>query len=237
MKQTYKIDIRHQVRSCRRNLYYVYMSAFGVALVYLIFQGVFNSWTIFLIGTSVFWLTVLMTTPFHIQYLLENWDTRLSVDKERQTVTIEDKSGVFTYDFQEVRTERHLVGHHKPGMIKSYKPVPFDYYGYVKIKTKDRKVFYITSLMTDPFDFPIPINETKYGFPFISKNEQTIDEKRKEIEFNREKKIEKYIERFSKLSNETLLEKVNDSKRYEVEAIEAAKYLIRERQKITTANN
>jgi hypothetical protein len=118
MKQIFKIDLKYQLRSCRRGLYYVYMSAFGIGLIYLIFQGVFNWWTIFLIGTSVFWLMVLMTIPFHIQYLAENWNTKLCIDNERLTATIEDKSGSFTYNLKDIRTERYLVGHHKPGMIK-----------------------------------------------------------------------------------------------------------------------
>jgi hypothetical protein len=203
MKQIYRIDIRHQLKSCRRGLYYVYMSAFGIGLIYLVSQSVFNWWAIFLIGTSVFWLMVLVTIPFHIQYLTENWNTILWIDNERQTVTIEDKSGSFSYNVQDIRTERYLVGHHKPGMIKSYKPIPFDYYGYVKIRTKDKKVFYITSLMIDPFNFPLPISETKYGFPFINKTEPTIADKRKRIEVTKKRKIEEYSERFSKLSNDT----------------------------------
>jgi hypothetical protein len=236
MKQIYKIDIKHQLRSFRQSLLYVYVSVFGVGFTYFMFHNEFNWWTIFLVGPSLLWFAVLITAPLHIQYLTENWNTKLWIDNERQMVTIEDKSGSFSYSVQDLKTERYVGAQHKPGMIKSGKPIPFDYYGYVKIRTKDRKVFYITSLMTDPFDFPLPISEAKYGLTFINKTDLTIADKRKQIEFTKNQKIEEYIERFSKLSNDTLHEKVNNSKRYEIEAVRAAEYVLSERQKVATAN-
>jgi hypothetical protein len=206
------------------------MSVFGIGSIYFIFHSVFNWWIILLVGTSLFWTAVLVTAPLHLQYLIENWSTRLYIDNEAQIVTIENESGSFTYTFQETKTERHLGGHHKPGMIKSFTPVPFDYYGYVKIQTRDGKSFYITSLMTDPFDFPLPISETRYWLPFINKSEHTLADTQKQ-------KIDEYIERFSSLSNDTLLKKVSNTKRYEIEAVKAAEYLLRERQKINPVDN
>lgn len=176
---------------------------------------------------------VVMTMPFHIQYLIENWDTRLIIDIKEQVVTIEEKNYSYTCKFEDLRTERYLGGHHKPGRIKSFEPIPFDYYGYVKIRTKDERFFYITSLMTDPFDFPLPISHTKYGFPIINKRERTMAEKRRHITFTKRQKTEEYIERFSMLPQDILLEKVNNAKRYEIEAVKAAEFVLDQRKKIT----
>lgn len=237
MKHTYKIDARHQFRSSRKSLYYVYVAIAVIAGGSFIFQYMFSWWMILLIGTLPIWLAVLMLMPFYIQYLNENWNTILSIDTEKQAITIEDKSGSFTYAVQDVRIIRYLVKHHKPGMIKSYDPVPFDYYGYFKISAAGKKVFYITSLMVDPFDFPLPFQETKYGFPYINKSEPTVHDRRRQIEFTRQQKVEEYVERFSKLSDDTLREKVSNPKRYEVEAVEAAEYLLGQRQKVTSTTN
>jgi hypothetical protein len=203
----------------------------------ILFYFLFNESFVFIFfgGTALFWFMVLLTAPFHIQYLIENWDTKLIVDGDGQTVSIEKNKQTVTYNVQDLRIERHLLGHHKPGREKSARPIPFDYYGYVKIKTKDKAVFYITSLMTDPFDFPLPIDETVYGFTFINKTELIISEKRKQVKFIKEQKIEEYIEKFNKLSDETLIEKMSNFKRYEIEAVEAAKCILNERQKTTAA--
>jgi hypothetical protein len=212
------------------------MSFICLILVYFIDRGSSPWWIVFLIGTSVFWLMFIITIPFHIHYLIENWNTRLLIDTERQTATIESRKESFTYDFKDLKTERHLVGHHRPGIIKSYRPVPFDYYGYIKIKTKDNNIFYITSLMTDPFDFPLTIDSTKYRIPFIE-GEVSEEEIKRRNEQYWEGRINEFVETFDKLPDENLLYKIDNKEKFEREAVEAAKRIMDSRRKITTANN
>jgi hypothetical protein len=233
MKQIYKIDAKHQFRSARKSMFYVYVALFVTAGFFFILPEMFSWWATILVGSFSIWLAIVMLAPFHIQYLAENWNTTLCVDTEKQTVTIEDKTGSYIYSFHDIKIVRYLIRHHKPGMIKSYDPVPFDYYGYLKINAPDKKIFYITSLMIDPFDFQLPITETKYGVPFINKTEPTVADKRRQIEFTKKHKVEEYVERFSKLSDDTLREKINNPKRYEVEAVEAANNVLNRRRKVT----
>jgi hypothetical protein len=237
MRYVYQIDLKHQLGPFRKYFETLMLCMAGVLLGYFMWTGDKSIVEAIVLGLLGWFVVILPTVIFHSQYLLENWNTKMTIDQSNRTVEIDNGGGTCKYAFEDLKNERHLLGRYRPDRMKNWQPIPFDYYGYVKIKTKDNKVFYITSLMTDPFDFPLPISETKYRFPFINKTEYIFDDKRKQIEFTKNRKIEEYIERFSKLSNDTLLEKVNNSKKYEIEAVEAAEYLLSERQKITTANN
>src|SRR5436190_174322 len=108
----------------------------------------------------VWWLVTALIPciPFHLQYLLINWTTTLIVDKKLGELEIRDKGKIYKYKFSNIETERKLLGHYRPDRTKSWTPIPFDYYGYVKIKTVDKREFIITSLMADPFDFPLAVD-------------------------------------------------------------------------------
>lgn len=164
----------------------------------------------------VFWLLTVFTMilPFHIQYLLKNWNTKLIVNDAEEKIEIHIRKTVSVFNFSEIETQRHILGHYKPGRQKSWTPIPFDYYGYVNIKTTDDRNFTITSLIADPFKFPLKIDSTVYGFPFIKK-----EITRKDIETIKsakgeetERRINYFIENFKSTSREELRKKLENEK-------------------------
>ena len=165
----FKIDLRHQFRSFRE-CFYILAWYIGAALILPFFIKDIDFWTMFVIFI-LFWLVTAVgfTLPFHINYLTINWRTKLIVDSEAKTIRLIKSDQIFDYNFSDIRITRCVLGHYRPDRTKSWTPIPFDYYGYLKIETNDNQTHYLTSLMLDPFIPPLPVNKTEYEFPFIWK--------------------------------------------------------------------
>ncbi len=165
----YKIDFRHQFRSFRGCLY-ILAWTIGGAIVLPLFIKDIDLWVMFVIFI-LFWVVtaVCMSLPFHINYLTINWRTKLLIDDNAKTIRLIKSDQIFDYNISEIRITRFILGHYHPDKTKSWIPIPFDYYGYLKIETKDNQTHYLTSLMLDPFHPPLLINKTEYEFPFIWK--------------------------------------------------------------------
>jgi hypothetical protein len=236
MRATYQIDFRHQFRSFRECFKILAVCMGGVLIGYFLWTGEQSIIAALVLGL-LFWLIVAVVPAllFHLPYLSENRRTKMTIDQVAKKIEIEKDGIVHKYNFDELKTERHLLGHYRPYRQKSYQPIPFDYYGYVKIKTYDKKNFIITSLMADPFDFPLTIDSTKYRFPFIETEISEDKIKRRNKQY-REEKINEFIETFEKLADENLIYKIENQDKFEKEAVEAAARIMERRKKITTAN-
>lgn len=232
MTHEYRIDFRHQIRSFRESFVTLTWTMIGVVIVTFLIKGA-DFLTTFSFGLLIWSVTsVLFVIPFHIQYLMRNWNTKLIIDNELKTIEIQENRQIFKYKFSDISTERHLLGHHR---TKRYQPIPFDYYGYVKIKAADKKSFIITSLMADPFKFPLTIDSTKYRLTFIERDipEEEIKKRNDQI---REQKINEFKESFDKLGDDKLIYKLENRDKFDKEAIIAAERIMEQRKKITTAN-
>ncbi|MDB5200985.1 MAG: hypothetical protein JWQ27_394 [Ferruginibacter sp.] len=170
MTTEYKIDLRHQLKSFRECLYLLAWTI-GAFII-----GVFvvddQDYKPLLIICLLFWLVtcVGMALPFHINYLKANWKTKLIVDNNLKSIEIIQSGKVFSYDVSQIQVTRYILGHYRPDRTKSWTPVPFDYYGFLQVTTNDDKEYFLTSLMLDPFNSPLPIHRTEYEFPIIWKH-------------------------------------------------------------------
>lgn len=230
--QTFKLDINHQFKSFRECLLILGWVATGSIIGYLFFEAELIS--ISIIGI-LFWLATafLMVLPFHIQYLIENWHTSLIVYTDKEEIEIKHKLEVFNYPFSEITVNRFLLGHYKPGRSKSWVPISFDNYGYVRITSNDGRSFVITSLMTDPFNFPLPIDSTEYGSILIKESEAN-----KKIRLNRVKnlknqeeqiRVEYFTDKFKALPNNQLKTKLENREKMAKEAVIAVERILDQR--------
>jgi hypothetical protein len=168
VKELFQIDIRHQLKSSKQIFIgFVWIMVSMIIGHFFIADSKLSE--MLTIGL-IFWLftSVGMILPFHIQYLITNWNMKLVIDHELGILEIVKSGITHSYKFSDLKLTRCILGHYKPGRTKSWTPIPFDYYGYIEVKTNDDKRLYLTSLMIDPFNFPISISNTKYGFPFIT---------------------------------------------------------------------
>jgi hypothetical protein len=170
MKRAYKIDLRHQVKSFRKCFVTLAWTMGALILGPFVIRGM-DYGTMFVI-CILFWLvtSVVMTLPFHLGYLSANWDTKLIVDDESNTIKLIQSGQAHDYKYSDIKVTRHILGHHRPDRTKSWTPIPFDYYGYLQIDTSDKKVAYLTSLMLDPFNPPLRVDKTEYRFPLIKRS-------------------------------------------------------------------
>ena len=165
----YKLDLRHQIKSFRECFVTLGWTMGAMIIVPFIAKGI-DFGTMFTI-CILFWLvtSVASTIPFQINYLLANWGTKLLVDNEAETIKLIVSGQVYSYKFSDIEVTRHILGHYRPDRTKSWTPIPFDYYGYLQVNTNDNRVTYLTSLMLDPFEPPLPVDKTEYRFPIIKR--------------------------------------------------------------------
>ena len=165
----YKLDIKHQLRSFRECWVTLGWTMAPLIVGPLIIKEM-DYGTMFVICLLIWLITsVGMTLPFHLNYLLANWKTRLIVDNTSKTIRVIESGNSSEYNFSDIQVTRYIGGHYRPDRTKSWMAIPFDYYGYLKITTIDNKEIYLTSLMLDPFKPPLQVNKTEYGFTIIWK--------------------------------------------------------------------
>lgn len=221
MKQEFKIDFKNQYKSIKYSFNLLLIGSFGIIIAGIIAKNFdLNSALLTFLFFTLFFLG--MVLPFHIQYLYQNWNTKLIIDFNSKIIKIIEKNKEFEFNLSEINIERIIV--HQ----SSYK-TPFKNYGFLRIKTKQNQNFIITSLMIEPLKIPLKINETKYRIPFIkselSKSELILEQKQSEI--NRIAFFRKSFEDYSSDKLEIMLE---NRKTLQSEAIIAIEKLLRSKK-------
>jgi RecG-like helicase len=161
----------------------------------------------------------------HITYFFANSKTLLTIDHYSKRISITEQDETISFSFNDISIVERNLGIYFKNRIdnRARRIATWTNYGYLKLKLKNGKTFYISSLMLDLFNSHLPITQTKYRFiPYLDKQEISIGEKRNLIENYRNEKVRSYIEKFANLSTETLKEKVNNPIKYEPEAVTAA---------------
>ena len=214
MKKEYKLNFKNQYNSSKKCFNILLWLLILLPFIIYFKKGNFSI-EIFIFAI-IFWLltSFTMILPFHIQYLIKNWNTKLIINETAEKIEIYIGKTVNIFKFSEIETQRHILGHYKPGRHKSWTPIPFDYYGYVNIKTNDDRNFAITSLIADPFKFPLKIDSTIYGFPFIKKEitKKDIESIKATKTEETERRINYFIENFKSISIEELKKKLENEK-------------------------
>ena len=224
MKLEFKVDLKHQLKSSKETwIILCYFIAFPIIISLIRNQNPINM-TLTMI---LFWfiLNVLLLLPIHIYYLLKNWNTKLIIFPDSNKIEIVENNIKYEFDLDKIYTERVIAAFHRDGFITGI--VPFLYYGFVRINTQS-KSFLITSLMANPFDFPIPINRTKYGYTTARRyfTNEEIKQRQSESENLKENRVKFFIESFKDLDSEELKYKLETSELFCEEALTAAKRIL-----------
>jgi hypothetical protein len=231
MLHTYKVNFKYQRKSVRNNFLgfpMIFFILFYLGITGRIIYSV--SVTLVIILTISFVLSLTITLPYHIQYLLENWLTEMTINRLENKLIIKSKGCFFEYDLNEIYVQLIVAATHKPGRFNNISIFPICYYGYVELRCPDNQTFYITSLMMDPFNFPLPVNNIRYTIPFIRKR-LPMKIKRSLIHSYKLTKLNEYKSKFCKVSDETLFEKLQNKAKYDKEAIKAAEEILISRGK------
>ena len=174
MTDKFQINLRHQFKSFEKGLI-----TFSLAFVGVIIFGLFGVFDLSDFSSFVsFALTcVLFSLPalyLHISYLLDNHRTILVVDRDENRFTIKTADQNFTYRYVDVEsTELNLTIYYKNQLDNRGRwPAPWTNYGYLKLKLKDGKVFYLTSLMLNLDKLMFPVTATRFRpVPYIYRKE------------------------------------------------------------------
>ncbi len=224
MTQEFKINFKNQLYSIRQCIYMLLPIIIAILFFEIQNENLNSEAASFtLLIFSILFLG--MVLPFHIQYLFTNWKTRLIIDYHSKKIQIIQGNKTSVFNISEISTER-IIGHQN-----AWKS-PFKYYGFIRIQTKNNEEYIITSLMTNPFKFPLKIDNTKYSLPYIKKSltnaelEDLILEKKE----SEERRIRIFINSFKNLSIKELDSMLENKKDLQIEAIIAAERIINERK-------
>jgi len=232
MKKIFKLNFTHQFKCLKESLSYLLLVAICFGLFIFFTKGSYYVEMI-AIGFAYWFITsFIFVLPLHIQYLRANWDTELTVDPFLKKIEIKQNGSTYSYKFSELKTLRYLGNNFKSGKKIHHKHLPTSNYAYVKIKTVDGKLFIITSLMADPFNFPLEINNTQNGILFIHPDltKQDRDEYKIKIKNDREDKIEHFMQLFQSLSTAELQSKLEKKHTLVIEAAIATERILEQRK-------
>lgn len=211
----------------------------GLLIALLLGKLKIDDLPVMLIILGIYYLVLFLPAFYlHLTYFIDNRGTQLMMSE--LGIWIKDVRGEFNYRHEDIEKTELNLGIYFKGRIdnKRRRVAPWTNYGYLKLKFKDGKEFYLTSLMIDLDKQPFPVNSTRFRFvPYIDKNEtqyRSIKAHNKRIQ---QDKIAEYEERFNDLTDDKLLEKITNPKRYELEARKAAENIIGRRTKMRIARS
>jgi hypothetical protein len=236
MRQTYKIDIKHQMKSISNGLWNIVLLPVAMLLLWLI-KGI-NPLEPYLVIVLLLW-TLFWFIPaliLHPIYYSINRKTKFIYIMDKQEFKVIQNDNTYGFKDKDIKlVERIYYSDYRlPKWQQNYIPMPWRNYGLVRILTNNDEEIILTSLMIDIVNPPIRPTLDKYRFiPFPPK---TLEQKRidnKEAEESKKRRIEHFKLKFSELTIAELNNKTFDEGLVE-EAIIAAKELIAERN--TTAN-
>jgi len=236
MTQTYKIDIKHQIKSISNGLWNI--GLLPVAMFFLWFIEGINPLEPYLIIGLLLW-TLFWFIPaliLHSIYYSINRKTELNYNTEYQEFRIIHDDNTYEFMKRDIKViERIYYSDYRLAKWKqNYIPMPWRNYGLLRIQTNNGDEIFLTSLMIDIVNPPIRPTSNKYKYiPFPPKTLKQKQIEIKEAEDSRKNRIEHFKLKFSDLTLMDLNQKINDDGLTE-EAKIAAEKLISERN--TTAN-
>ena len=239
MTDKFQINGRHQFKSIKEGLLLLSLGPIGILIGLLSEKVDMSDFPLLLTVFGLYYLLLFSPAFYlHFTYYMDNVGTTLTVDQNQNEIRIKTKKEEFKYKYEDVVKSELNLGIYFKNRIDNMArwTTPWTNYGYLKLRFKDGKEFFFTSLMLDLDKIPFSVTATRFRFaPYIDKNQIEY----KDIKANQDRikqgKILEYQERFANLSEEKLLEKISD-RRFEFEARKAAENILEQRKKITTAN-
>jgi hypothetical protein len=133
----FKITFKEQVLML---LPLVLKNTIALGLIFYIFGT--ETHALIIIFLLFFLLDILPTVILHIQYLFKNWNSELSLNKEKRKLAYVSSTENLEYSFDEILSVHHFASY--GGGTRVYS---FGEYRYFKIIFKDNKQIIITCLM------------------------------------------------------------------------------------------
>ncbi|MCL3782514.1 hypothetical protein EMN47_19190 [Prolixibacteraceae bacterium JC049] len=233
---TFKIDIKHQLKSISNGLWNIGM--LPVVMFFLWFIKGINPLEPYLVIGLLLWtlLWFIPTLILHPLYFSINRKSKLIYNNDNQELKVIQDDNILKFKRKDIKViERIYYSDFRLAKWKqNYIPMPWRNYGLIRILTYEDDEIFLTSLMIDIVNPPIKPTLNTYKFiPFPPKTLKQKQNEKKEVEESRKKRIEFFKMKFSTLTLTDLNHIINDEDLVE-EAKITAKELINEKN--TTAN-
>ena len=210
MKEQYKIERKYQLKSYRNGLYPIPLYFFVLLIAYYIGETEQLFDTIFVSVITIYHgLLSIPALLIHLKYYKENKGLIVEIDKAQNEIVFNQNGEINKYNIDNlVLIEKKI---HKDFRLKKWHqnwfPMPWNYYGFIRIETLDKKTFNLTSLMFDIEKPPLKENSIKYCiFSFFDKSLETIEKEKLERQEFQEREVKRFKEKYANYSSYQLKE-------------------------------
>jgi hypothetical protein len=167
MNKIYRVNSGNQIKSIANGLKVLPLVPVALAVGY--FGGYTGSFWDPDFATVLFIWNLIIFLPeiiLHISYYLTNRVTKLELDGESERLLITDSNGKHQIAPDMVKEVVRVIykDYRLPQWQQNWQPMPWRNYGYLKLITKDNRVFFFSSLMLDPQHPPMEIKATLFKF-------------------------------------------------------------------------
>jgi len=230
LAQTFQITLRHQLSSIKEGVILLAFTPIGLAFCHWIGKITWDDYPGILIILFLYNLVLFLPAFYlHLNYYVDNRNILLKVDPNSKRFSVKEKDSISNFPFSDIHlVEQHLGIYYKNKIDRRGRwTLPWSGYGYLKVELRNGRTYFFSSLMLNAEIPPLPISKTVYRFfPVIRRRTMSVLEKENRKVVERQEKFNNYLEQFGKLSREALQEKVDNEKRYEPEAVAAARKLL-----------
>ena len=188
--------------------------------------------TIILIALIIVWN--IPSVFLYLNFYFENKNTSFSLNHNSKTIVITQNGITKTYGESDVKESIYHLGIYYKNAIDKAGRIPMldSDFGYWEINFKNGDRYFLTNILHDFIHDEPFYNATLYRFRIFSYVKKSDSSKGKDIknliEENRDKTItEKFVKRFQTKSELELNEMINNQSKYQKEAIEAVKIVLK----------
>jgi hypothetical protein len=168
-------------------------------------------------------VTMIPSFILHIDYLICNQETSLTIDNKTKQFYIIQGNENFKYSFSDILVSKIYRSLYYKNDATRFK-APFSDYGYWFLRFNDGKRFFFTSLMIDVnIKYFANVTELEYVFfPSIKRDELMEVESDDEL-------VEIYMVKFKDFTEQELKERIENQNLYQKEAVEACKKILQKK--------
>jgi hypothetical protein len=231
MTSPHSISSKNILRTNKEGLIFIIvMPIFGLTISYLRDIRIESSLIIILIGFIL--LNCIPSIYSFIMFYSINKNTVLNIDKVNGKILIQDKQKTIEHEISDITHIDRVVSIYYKNKIdnRARWPAPWTGYGFVRLTFDNGEKYIITSLILDPFEFPLEINNTHYKlFPDVNTENINKQDKEEVIHEQKRQMIEFFKVRFDRLDEQGLKNKIKEKENLVDEAKIAIEQIIKER--------
>ena len=185
---------------------------------------------IVIIFTGILLIMNIPSILMYLNYYFENKNTSFTLDSGSNKITITQNGITKEYDKIDIKESKYHLGIYYKNEIDKAGRIPMlvSDFGYWDLKFENGDRYYLSNILHDFIHDEPFFKDTKYRFRMFTYINKSDFKEATELKQVQEKNaVEKFTEKFESKTESELNEILGNEKKYQKEAIEAAKIVLR----------